>query len=201
MERFIPFYEKITTWSLWKRSADYLKVFMFLLLNAAYKDTPTLKRGQVLTSRKELYALCESGHGASKKTISYKGMYDMLKYFERGFYECPIEVQRIDNDTLLITFLEYDSLVLTKNAPAPAPQMPPQKPPQKPTQKPPAYKQTAPIQNTYTPKSNATASKFNNFKPREKDYAAILAKKREDVRRLAAEHLEQHPEDRLISTE
>ncbi len=210
---FVPLFRHMMKWDLWKKPLHYLKIFMFLYMRAAYQDTDYLKRGQLETSRKELKDVCCSGVGQSRTEITPQQVHHALEYLKNDFKQCPIKWEEGRHDEMRITLLNYEALAVgngpgmnggyagnmsgthegcTGNTPG-------------------MYEERAgdargissniynniknnkktniKTDNYYS--GNARPSRFNNFTPRTKNYDEILKRKKEEVKRLAQQYMEE----------
>lgn len=186
MDGFVPLDRRIMKSALWDKPAYYVKIYIFLLMNAAYRDGMGLERGQVITTKKELCEICESGRGGSKQTISLATLKNVLQFFSSDFPESPMSISSYAGGRLLITLLKYNEITCSapsenrlRNVSESA-------------------EKKASINNNNNnnfnnANNNKTSgfaprikkSKFNNFSGRINDYEALKKVHREQARRLA----------------
>lgn len=65
---------------IWAKPPLYLKVWMYLLINACYSDHGNLKRGQIRTSIPEIQDACTYFVGYRKIKPTYKEVRDVIDY-------------------------------------------------------------------------------------------------------------------------
>lgn len=65
---------------IWNKPPLYLKVWMYLLVNACYSDVGNLKRGQILTSIPEIQEACTYYVGYRKVTPTYKEVRSVIDF-------------------------------------------------------------------------------------------------------------------------
>lgn len=65
---------------IWRKPPLYLKVWMYLLINACYSDHGNLKRGQIRTSIPEIQDACTYFVGYRKVKPTYKEVRDVIDY-------------------------------------------------------------------------------------------------------------------------
>ena len=68
---------------IWSKPPLYLKVWMYLLINACYSDHGNLKRGQVRTSIPEIQEACSYYVGFRKITPTYKEVRGVIDYLRK----------------------------------------------------------------------------------------------------------------------
>ncbi len=186
MEGFVPLDRGIMESAIWEKPPYYLKIYLYMLMKAAYRDGSGLERGQFYTTKKELCEICESGKGGSKQTVSQPALKKVLHFLESEFPESPVRVQSCGNGRLLITLLNYSKITCVK-------------PPQEPLRVRSGsveenssiiYNNNNKYNNLNNNKTSGFAprtkkSKFNNFSGRDNDYEAKRILHRERVKALA----------------
>ncbi len=93
---YILLSKKIIDSEVWKKPPIYLKVWVYLLSKAQWKEYKDLKRGQVRTSIPEIQEACSYTVGYRKETPTYKqirGVIDWLKGAQNDAYESLHEGQ------------------------------------------------------------------------------------------------------------
>lgn len=68
---------------IWSKPPLYLKVWMYLLINACYSDHGNLKRGQIRTSIPEIQEACSYYVGYRKITPTYKEVRNVIDYLRK----------------------------------------------------------------------------------------------------------------------
>lgn len=95
---------------IWTKPPLYFKVWHYLLLNANYKDSGTLKRGQLFTSINEIREACSYYVGYRKITPSRQEIFRILEYL-RSLHEDDNE--RDSNDTMIRTTKVTHGMVIS----------------------------------------------------------------------------------------
>jgi hypothetical protein len=93
---YILLSKKIIDSEVWKKPPIYLKVWVYLLSKAQWKEYKDLKRGQVRTSIPEIQEACSYSVGYRKEIPTYKqirGVIDWLKGAQNDAYESLYEGQ------------------------------------------------------------------------------------------------------------
>jgi hypothetical protein len=99
---YILLSRKIIESEVWKKPPIYLKVWIYLLSKAQWKEYKDLKRGQARTSIPEIQEACSYTVGYRKETPSYKqirGVIDWLKGASNDAYESLHEGNTKGNTT------------------------------------------------------------------------------------------------------
>lgn len=85
MNGFILTSKSLPESPIWDKPPLYLKVWMYLLLNACYTDVGNLKRGQIMTSIPEIQEACAYHVGYRKVTPTYKEVRDVIDYLRKPY--------------------------------------------------------------------------------------------------------------------
>ncbi len=125
-EGYILLSRKILNSGIFNKPHLYIKVWIYLLTKAQYKDYKDLKRGQLWTSIPEIQEACSYTVGYRKETPSYKQVRDVIEWLRsesngayEGSYDGQTKVTMIGTTKgthgLLVTIHNYSVYQDSKN--------------------------------------------------------------------------------------
>ena len=175
---------------IWKKPPYYLKIFLYLYLNAGFVDSSNSKRGEVTVTFKELIGVCSSGRGGSADAPTKQCVRKALNFIFSEKSHVYAEGKLMGNGKVHVKFLKYDLQTNSKMV---------QETFREPSGN--AEEKTTIIYNNYNIKNNNNAyskviskpakkikpTGFNNFKARERDYEAIKQNARLKMKNKAKE--------------
>lgn len=181
---FVALPRKIMTLPIWQKPSYYIKIFLYLYLNANYTDDDNLKRGEVIVDLEELAKMCSSGRGGSSEIHAARDIRDAIKYICSAESELNVSCSPAVRNKIRVTLLNYDNFTNSKIAEPSVSRVPAESQPK-----------TTIIYNNNNNKNNKQIesrkanslkikpTKFSNFKPRQRDYEAIKQEAKEKLRR------------------
>lgn len=108
---YILLSRKIVESDIWKKPPLYLKVWLYLLIKAQYRDYKKLKRGQVVTSISEIQEECCWYVGYRKEKPTKDQVFQVIEWMRRKGCEAGDERDR--SPTMITTTKATHGLVIT----------------------------------------------------------------------------------------
>lgn len=107
---FVALSRSFLTSPVWKKPPYYIKLFLYLYLNAAYMDSEGVKRGEVIVNLNELSDLCSSGRGVNREVPSVKMIKKAIDYFCSEESGVNLRGTLEGKSLMRLTFVNYDKL-------------------------------------------------------------------------------------------
>lgn len=116
MAGYILLSKGIQNSDIWSKPPLYVKVWMYLLINAQYSDYGNLKRGQLFTSIPEIQKACSYKVGYRTETPSRKEIWGILEWLRNPHEEdtkgtrrgTMIETTKVTHG-LIVTICNYNA--------------------------------------------------------------------------------------------
>ena len=111
---FVALPRSIMSLPLWKKPNYYIKVFLYLLLNASFIDTDFLKRGELIVDLEELAFICSSGTGSSAERHTARCVSRAIHYLCSEASGVHIGCKSVAKGKMLVSLLDYDKITNSK---------------------------------------------------------------------------------------
>ena len=111
---FVCLNRSIMDTPLWEKPPYYLKIYLYLLMQASFADGNGFKRGESITCVQTLERICASGMGGSKTAPSRDAVRRALRYLGSGEANLSLNVVSEGKDRVRVSFLQYDKITNSK---------------------------------------------------------------------------------------
>lgn len=110
MSGYILESRKILDSEIWKKPPLYFKVWHYLLLKAQFKDSASLKRGQLIVSIPEIQEACSYYIGYRKVTPTKKEIYSVINWLRNP---CEGETKGNNERGMIVTTKVTHGMLVT----------------------------------------------------------------------------------------